>query len=295
MLVIGIICTLFGTTIVPVVNTHDIRTNSIQKTNHFIQIIKNGNTLYVGGSGPNNYTKIQDAINDASDGDTVFVYDDSSPYYESLVINKEINLIGENKSTTVIDGRDAGDVVYITVDWVNITGFTILSDKNFVTCIIVRGNQNNISKNTIEGKAGYGISVTGDYNCINKNCIRNNSIGIRCEGSHTIVFNNNISINSYGIHILRGKGIMGGFNEIHHNNFIANKMHAIFSWCCGIWIVDILNVANWNTNYWDGWQYDAPKPIMGYIFLINTFYPQIILPNFDWHPATEPYEWWANE
>ncbi len=66
----------------------------------------NGKTLYVGGSGPNNYTKIQDAINDSSDGDTVFVYDDSSPYYENLVIEKSIHLIGEAKETTVIDAND---------------------------------------------------------------------------------------------------------------------------------------------------------------------------------------------
>ena len=39
-----------------------------------------GNTLYVGGSGEGNYTKIQDAINNASDGDTVFVY--NGTYYE---------------------------------------------------------------------------------------------------------------------------------------------------------------------------------------------------------------------
>jgi hypothetical protein len=36
-----------------------------------------GSWLYVGGSGPGNYTRIQDAIDDASDGDSVFVYDDS--------------------------------------------------------------------------------------------------------------------------------------------------------------------------------------------------------------------------
>jgi hypothetical protein len=31
------------------------------------------NTLYVGGNGQGNYTRIQDAINNASYGDTVFV------------------------------------------------------------------------------------------------------------------------------------------------------------------------------------------------------------------------------
>ena len=52
-----------------------------------------GNTLYVGGLGPGNYTTIQAAIDDASDGDTVFVYDDSSPYYEwkLLISGKSIN------------------------------------------------------------------------------------------------------------------------------------------------------------------------------------------------------------
>ena len=51
--------------------------------------------MYVGGSGPNNYTTIQSAIDDAVDGDTVFVYDDSSPYREHLLIETSINLLGE--------------------------------------------------------------------------------------------------------------------------------------------------------------------------------------------------------
>ncbi|HID25329.1 MAG TPA: hypothetical protein EYP23_02545, partial [Thermoplasmata archaeon] len=84
-----------------------------------------GKTLYVGGTGPNNYTKIQDAIDNASSGDTVFVYDDSSPYHENLFVNKTISLVGEDKNTTIIDGKKQGDVVYVSADSVNITGFTI--------------------------------------------------------------------------------------------------------------------------------------------------------------------------
>jgi len=65
-----------------------------------------GNTLYVGGAGPGNYSKIQDAINNASDGDTVFVCDDSSPYQENLLVNTSVYLLGENRDTTVIDGGE---------------------------------------------------------------------------------------------------------------------------------------------------------------------------------------------
>jgi len=90
------------------------------------------NILYVGGSGPNNYTSIQDAINDAKDGDTVFVYDDSSPYYESVVIDKPINLLGENKEGTVIDGSNEkrGEILEIRASYVNISYFTIRGGDN---------------------------------------------------------------------------------------------------------------------------------------------------------------------
>jgi pectin methylesterase-like acyl-CoA thioesterase len=70
-----------------------------------------GDILYVGGSGEGNYTKIQDAIDNASDGDTVFVYDDSSPYIEHIVVNKSIALIGEDKNSTTIDGSNESEIV----------------------------------------------------------------------------------------------------------------------------------------------------------------------------------------
>ena len=78
----GIIILLLGMSIVPSsigLNLKELYLPSVS-----------GNTLYVGGSGPNNYTKIQDAIDNASDLDTVFVYDDSSPYYENVVVDKSI-------------------------------------------------------------------------------------------------------------------------------------------------------------------------------------------------------------
>ncbi|MCD6410942.1 MAG: hypothetical protein J7L20_00735 [Thermoplasmata archaeon] len=80
-------------------------------------------TLYVGGSGPGNYSKIQDAIDNASDGDTVFVYE--GIYYENIVINRSINLIGENAKTTIIDGMEKSRTVFILASNVLVYNFTI--------------------------------------------------------------------------------------------------------------------------------------------------------------------------
>jgi len=63
-----------------------------------------GNILYVGGNGPNNYSSIQGAVDDAVDGDTVFIY--SGVYYENNIhVENSISIIGENTETTIIDGQ----------------------------------------------------------------------------------------------------------------------------------------------------------------------------------------------
>jgi len=130
-----------------------------------------GNTLYVGGSGPNNYTKIQDAIDNASDGDTVFVY--NGTYYGNLNVSKSINLIGENKDTTIIDGNEIGDVVYVSADWVNIIEFTIKNGSNGI--YLDDSYYNFISSNIISNNNKDGIYLRySDNNIINQNNITSN-------------------------------------------------------------------------------------------------------------------------
>ena len=87
--------------------------------------ISNGNILYVGGSGPGNYSIIQDAIDEASDGDTVFVYSDSSPYDECLELHTRISLIGEDKQSTIILGDCIETLIDVRASQVTISGFTI--------------------------------------------------------------------------------------------------------------------------------------------------------------------------
>jgi len=101
-LAVAVILLFIGMCVVP--------STAVQELREVSTISFDGNTLYVGGSGQNNYTTIQSAINNASDGDTVLVFDESSPYYEHVIVDKSIELIGENKETTTIDGNQIGDV-----------------------------------------------------------------------------------------------------------------------------------------------------------------------------------------
>jgi parallel beta-helix repeat protein len=164
------------------------------------------NTFYVGGNGPDNYTTIQGAIDDAESGDIVFVYDEGSPYYENIVVDKSIKLIGENRNTTLIDGNNKDDVLCITADHVYLHGF------NLTNC----GNNNFDS----------GIEIKSDYNTISNNNIHNNegdrlvSGGILINSSYNnTIFFNKIYSNKYdGISIINSY-----YNHIHQNKIFDNK------------------------------------------------------------------------
>jgi parallel beta-helix repeat protein len=85
-------------------------------------------TLFVGGAGPGNYTSIQAAIDDANPGDTVYVH--NGTYYEALVVDKPLSLVGEARENTTIHTQfpreqTIGTVVRVTSDWVNVSGFTL--------------------------------------------------------------------------------------------------------------------------------------------------------------------------
>ncbi len=134
----------------------------------------------MGGSGPGNYSSIQEAIDDADDGDIVFVYDDSSPYYENIVVYKSISLIGENRTTTIIDASNIGTVVNITANWVNISGFTIRKSGNisYASGIKVYSHNNTIKQNLIVGnRLGiyFGWYANFDNNRVLNNTIKSNT------------------------------------------------------------------------------------------------------------------------
>jgi len=212
-LAVGIILLFIGTSILP---------SSGQTIDKLSLPLSRGNTLYVGGSGPGNYSRIQDAIDNATNGDTVFVYDDSAPYSEHIFIYRAIKLIGENKETTVINNINSSYTVEITSTPVSISSFTINANYHSQNYSRVYRSlnvltNNNIISNNIFQNAWMGISVKAKNNVIENNLFRQLRSGIELVSSNHNTISNNTLSNPGGA----GDGILinnGDRNTIENNN-----------------------------------------------------------------------------
>jgi len=131
------------------------------------------------------YPSIQGAIDNAMNGSTLYV--SLGVYFENLMINKSINLVGENRETTIIDAMvngTAGTPVYIGADNVSISDFKL--QYSGCSCTYY-----------------YGIDITSSR--------RNISI-----------INNNVFADSTGIFVKKGQDIV-----IERNNITFSRDYPI--------------------------------------------------------------------
>ncbi len=70
---------------------------------------------------------IQEAIDEASPGDTIIVHDGT--YNENIVVNKALTIQGVNKETTIVHGGGYNPTIQITANDVVINGFTVEQEK----------------------------------------------------------------------------------------------------------------------------------------------------------------------
>jgi parallel beta-helix repeat protein len=187
---------------------------------------------------PQDYPTIQQAINQANPGDTVSV--SAGTYYESLTIDKNLALIGENRETTVLNGMGGCYGIGATSVNVTITGFKIL---NVTTGIYVeQSNGSMISHNDITaGQRGIWLHYSNS-SIVSGNVIHDVAWRgiVLCGGSseNTIILNT-VRDCGNGI-VLSGEG-----DFIFHNNFINNQNQTDF-------IPSFYNAWNdtYEGNYW---------------------------------------------
>ena len=126
------------------------------------ETVSNPGIIYVDDDGTADYTSIQEAIDNSPAGETIYVF--SGVYYEKIVINKNgINLIGENKDTTIIDANDEPDAIGIHSDNILISDFTI-RNAGGDGIEIVLADYVNISRCKIYNCSSHGIQFFTKHN-----------------------------------------------------------------------------------------------------------------------------------
>jgi len=163
----------------------------------FTGAISETNTITV----PDDYPKIQEAINAAKAGDTIFVK--AGTYNEEWVsVNKSVSLVGDNQKSLVYYHTAVGFIV--TTNNVHISGFTIMSS---------------------EAMQGYAISISNSSDCIvENNLIENNCVGISVYGSSSgnTISGNTLEHNERSIELIDSPG-----NTISDNNITGALVSGI--------------------------------------------------------------------
>jgi parallel beta-helix repeat protein len=205
------------------------------------------------------YSTIQEAINNAAAGDTVFVK--AGTYYEHVFVNKTISLVGEDVSATIIDGNSSGHVINIVSDYVNVTGFTVRKsgnvqvpaldagfclngttgciisenraiDNGFCAISLQYSDQNLIAHNNLSGAGWGGIHLmSSSRNIVSGNLIADKYGGVNghVSSNYNNFTENVISNCTYGMF----------YHASNHNNIWGNNMSAIA--VEGIWLQDQVN------------------------------------------------------
>lgn len=228
-----------------------------------------------------NYDSIQQAVNNATEGSTLYV--GSGQYFETLTINKSLSLVGENKDSTIIDGDDNNTVLYVNADDFSISDFMIqysgCSCAGFYGIDMGSNRQNvNITNNNIFSdsvgiymKNGQDIAIVNnnvtssrDYSMViqdstgilvSGNIFANNLNQVDIENSSEMtIVDNNMTNNGNGITLTNSNN-----NTIAGNTFSSNKLYGIFlSQSDNNSIFDNSFQTNWShvsirnsTDFWD--------------------------------------------
>jgi len=219
-------------------------------------------TIIVDDSGGADYTTIEDAIDNALPGDTIFVrsgvYRISGGFIHSLIIDtKSITLKGEDKYTTILSTEKA---IQVSAGGVTITGFTI-SNYGEDRGIEIEGDSVTIRDNIFTGIKDDAIGV---FDCegviIKDNLITNNtghyeeSLHVYNEADGILLGSGSLRVTIEGNTISNNNGagiyITDSSNNghlIYHNNFINNNPNAEEE---GTYVLN-----DWDNgkegNYWD--------------------------------------------
>ena len=196
---------------------------------------QDNNTVYVDDDftdDPANHrwNTIQEGIDDAEDGWTVIVKDGN--YTENVKVNKPVTIKSENGAEkTIVQVNDSHNPIFeVIVDYVNLSGFTIMKGKHFPAekgIYFYNVNYCNVFNNIILNN-GYGVFLReSTSNMLFNNTILNNNVGIFLSlSSNNILINNTANSNDeFGIRCYNSANntlINNSVNSNHKNGIVLS-------------------------------------------------------------------------
>jgi nitrous oxidase accessory protein len=229
---------------------------------------------------PDDYTTIQEAINNANTGDSIYVK--KGVYVENPVVNKSVSLVGENRDTAVIDVTSG---LKVESNKVTLTGFTIYNGWRGISLsgnqcsisgnkitdatngIVLFGCENNsITENTFKS---IGLSSAIQLNFANRNFVDKNYIDSCVEGIQIWQHSNNNTVSENTITNIKATAIgfqYSNYNTINRNNISYSDLGTSIygsSW----------NTISYNNYFYNKVQFNADEQYyltFGYNRSINT-------------------------
>jgi len=219
---------------------------------------------------PNDFSTIQEAINAADQGDIIQVA--SGTYYEHVVVNKSVTLLGQDPSTTIIDGYGTGTVALLNVSNVVFKNFTV-RNGGFNWGVFAYYVDDNSILNSIFSNNGGGIGLhASKNNNIENNTVLHNQWGITLTTNSTgNVIRNNLIMNSqYGLYISQS-----GYNIFRENSLSNNTINLAFNFLVNlqdfVQDMDTSNTINGKLVYYLVNEHNVTIPSdAGYVGVINS-------------------------
>ena len=150
---------------------------------------------------PDNYPIIQEAIDHANAGDTIFVR--AGTYVEHIDVNKPITLKGESSQNTTLKvgkGDNWGFGLHVLASNVTISGFNITGDNDLATLVMIDGRNgpcdNEVFTDNIimaEAQTALGACLSTGTRVSNNLVIvdKSSGSGLDFDSSHSCVVDNN--------------------------------------------------------------------------------------------------------